>query len=306
MGGLLVLGWHNIAGTPSFPEVAGAGAGARGFERQVKALTRYAHPVPLYPALRALAAGRRLPARAVALTFDDGYRDNAEVALPILRRHGVPATFFLVRGFLDRRVSPWWEDLAAAWASVPSPGGSLAGWVVPQDGPARRRALASTQQELKALPAARRLARVTQARDETGLAPVVGDLMMDWDGARALTAAGMDVGSHTDSHPILAHEGASGQIRELAEAARGLREGLGIDVPIVAYPNGTAADIDGDTVAAARAAGHEFGITTVWGPNRSGTDPFLIRRLLVQPTGTLAALRWDLAGRPWRRPVIAP
>lgn len=295
-----MLGWHNITATPSFPQEPGAGP--RGFERQVRALARYARPVPLYPALRALAAGRRLPARAVALTFDDGYRDNAEVAVPILRAHRVPGTFFLVPGFLDRRVSPWWEDLARAWASVPEGGGTLAGWHVPPDGRARRQALAAAQQELKAIPGNARLRRVAQAFRDAGTGRTAVDLMMDWDEARGLVAAGMDVGSHTDSHPILAREDAMAQRAELVDAARALREGLGHPVPLVAYPNGTAADIDGRSIAAARGAGHSFGITTVWGPNRRDVHPFLIRRALVQPTRTLRTLRWDLTARPWTAP----
>ena len=64
------------------------------------ALRRYCHPVPLIEGVRGLATGS-LPDRAVTVTFDDGYADNAEVALPILQRHGVPATFFVATGYLN-------------------------------------------------------------------------------------------------------------------------------------------------------------------------------------------------------------
>ena len=56
--------------------------------------------LPLDEAVRRLKNGT-LPQRAMALTFDDGYADNHDVALPILKRHGLPCAFFIATGFLD-------------------------------------------------------------------------------------------------------------------------------------------------------------------------------------------------------------
>ena len=100
---LVVVGWHAVRGSSfyRFPP----GAGQQGIERQLHLLTRVAHVVHLGEALDALSAGQKLPSRAVALTFDDGYCDNLEIAVPLLERFGVPATFFLVPGFLSRRVA---------------------------------------------------------------------------------------------------------------------------------------------------------------------------------------------------------
>ena len=70
------------------------------FELQMKLLARHFSPLPLTEAVERLATGS-LPARAVCVTFDDGYADNAEVALPILVKNSVPATFFIATGYLD-------------------------------------------------------------------------------------------------------------------------------------------------------------------------------------------------------------
>ena len=105
---LTVLAWHNVSPTPFFPGTAEI------FADQLRAVRRVANVVPLGAALDDLFSGRPLPARAVAITFDDGYRDNVEVAMPILRGFGMPATFFLVPGFLDRTARCWWETIA--WA----------------------------------------------------------------------------------------------------------------------------------------------------------------------------------------------
>ena len=80
---LLVFGWHNL--TSSWSSPLRPRAGLRRAERQFQLLRRVAHVVPLEPALNTVAAGGRLPPRAVALTFDDGYRDNLEVAAAQLR-----------------------------------------------------------------------------------------------------------------------------------------------------------------------------------------------------------------------------
>src|SRR6478752_8590927 len=96
---LLVLGWHNIAGTYGFP--AAEGAAERGFAKQMQTLSRVANVIDLEQGLARLTAGEKLPSRAVALTFDDGYTDNLTLGVPILERHGLPATFFLVPRFLS-------------------------------------------------------------------------------------------------------------------------------------------------------------------------------------------------------------
>ena len=109
---LLIVAWHNVERTWNYP--AAPGAGAAGFEHQLRRLQRLGTIVPLAPSLRQLTTGQPLPPRAIALTFDDGYRDNLEVGAPVLERLGLPATFFLVPGILDGTVSPWWETVA--WA----------------------------------------------------------------------------------------------------------------------------------------------------------------------------------------------
>ena len=122
---LLIVAWHNVERTWNYP--AAPGAGAAGFEHQLRRLQRLGTIVPLAPSLRQLTTGQPLPPRAIALTFDDGYRDNLEVGAPVLERLGLPATFFLVPGILDGTVSPWWETVAWAVRQHPQGLGRLPG-----------------------------------------------------------------------------------------------------------------------------------------------------------------------------------
>lgn len=102
---LMVLGYHNIEPTWRFTDPAG---GIDNFTRQLSALRRVTNIVPLESALDAIAGGRPLPPRAVAITFDDGYRDNLTLGVPVLQRLKIPATIFLVPEFLSGRVHAWW------------------------------------------------------------------------------------------------------------------------------------------------------------------------------------------------------
>src|SRR2546423_14531892 len=112
--GLRVFAWHNVESSWCFP--CRAGSGVRGLERQLRFLHHAANVVPLGDALQGLAEGRDLPPRAVAITFDDGYRDNLELAVPMLEALALPATFFLVPGLLSGSTQPWWEVLAWGFA----------------------------------------------------------------------------------------------------------------------------------------------------------------------------------------------
>src|SRR5262245_61991916 len=116
---LLILGWHNVEGTWGFPSPPGKGT--EGLRRQLEVGARVANVVALADAVGRPPPGRPLPPRAVALTFDDGYRDNLTVALPMLEALGLPATFFLVPSLLGREVVAWWERLGRAIASTPAP-----------------------------------------------------------------------------------------------------------------------------------------------------------------------------------------
>lgn len=276
-----MLGWHNVASCPSSPSEGDDGL--RGFERQVRLLARAGTVVPLGPALQRLAEGRRLPRRAVAITFDDGYRDNLEHAVPVLERLGLPATFFLVPGLLSRRVAAWWE--LTGWAVGGAAGDAV--WddaPLPRDPRERRRFTLALNERLKRLTRAERECRVAELALATRPSPAFpGDLFLDWEGARELAARGFEVGSHTASHPILANEAPEEQARELSDSRRELEDRLGRSVPLLAYPNGTTRDYDRHTLAAAAEAGYSHAVTTVWGWNGPATPRHEIRRMLVSP-----------------------
>ena len=297
-GSLLVLLWHSIDRTWAYR--CPPGRGIRGLEQQLRWLQRVATVVPLEPSLQALAAGQALPPRAVALTFDDGYRDQLELAVPLLERLGMPATFFLVPGLLSREASAWWEVLAWALACSRKPAVRWDGEELPTRGAQGQRSYERMLPALRTRPRAsteRVVAELVDQLEPDG-APGDQDLFLDWDGADELVRRGFTVGSHTMRHAALRYESPAEQLRDLVESRRQLQARLGVDPRLLAYPYGQAAHYSPETVASAAAAGYTNAVTVRAALARPSTPRHEIPRLALEPHrgfGATALLR--LKGR---------
>jgi peptidoglycan/xylan/chitin deacetylase (PgdA/CDA1 family) len=290
-GRLLVLGYHNVDSTWRWP--ATPAGGPRNFARQMSLLARVANVVPLDAALADLAEGRPLPPRAVAITFDDGYRDNLTHAVPVLRRLGLPATVFLVPGFLSHKVHAWWERLGWALRTTRVPAVEVDRTLLPlSDDAARVRALAVIEASLKRddlVTRHERLDRLVEALELEGdLHP--GDLFIDWDEARELVGTGIAIGSHTMGHAILARETPAEQQADLRESRELLERELGVAVRTLAYPNGQPGDYDEITIHAACAAGYSHSVTTRGRITDASTPHHEIARWIVSPEKPAARL----------------
>jgi peptidoglycan/xylan/chitin deacetylase (PgdA/CDA1 family)/CelD/BcsL family acetyltransferase involved in cellulose biosynthesis len=311
---LLIFAWHSVAGTWAYPFPAEGGA--RGFERQLAKLSRVATVVPLAPALQRLGTGQRLPPRAVALTFDDGYQDNLDVGVPLLERFSLPATFFLVPGILSGTVRPWWESVAWAFAHTPRASVTWEGRLLATAGRPGREAFDWVTERLKERDQDARHRSVADllALLEPDGALDTRDLFLDWDSAGELVRRGFSVGGHSMDHAILSRESAEAQVTDLTES-RALLEGeLGVVVDLLAYPNGRSLDYDARTIDAARRAGYTHALTARAGWNSRTTSLFEVRRVVLDPshgfaeaaarrvTGRLARLRRSSGGAPLPAP----
>jgi peptidoglycan/xylan/chitin deacetylase (PgdA/CDA1 family) len=104
---------------------------------------------------------------------------------------------------------------------------------------------------------------------------------LDADGLRRLEAAGMEVGSHSRTHPVLARLQAAGLADEISGSHRDLEEILGHPLRTFSYPYGSRRTFDERVTAAVRTAGYETAVCTIPGGNRAGTPPYELRRIAV-------------------------
>lgn len=234
-------------------------------------------PVTVAEGLAFLAAGA--PGHRVAMSFDDGYADNVTRALPLLEERGARATFYLTAGWIERRAPAWWDVLAHALESTRVPRARVALDDAPLDleldsEAGRRRALGALLPRFSVATAerARRLDALRAALAVEGEAPCE---LADWKTARRLVDAGMEVGAHTLEHPLLTRLARPEQEREIAGSIEQIEQRLGTRPVGLAYPGG---DHDGTTIAAARAAGLDYAVTTRAGDNGAGTPRFELRR----------------------------
>lgn len=294
-GRLSILIFHRVLPRPDplFPEEVDA----ERFDRICSWVRQWFQVLPLDRAVKRLADGS-LPARALAITFDDGYADNHDVALPILQRYGLCATFFVATDFLDG--GRMWNDTiiesvrGTARSRVDLSDLGLAAGELQT--PVQRRAfIDSVLPRIKYLPPARRV-QVVEAAAERLDAPLPDDLMMHACDVVALARAGMQIGAHTCSHPILARLDADAARREIAGSKDALQNLLQQDVSLFAYPNGKPGeDYDEHSVSLARQCGFDAAVSTSWGAARRGDDLFQLPRFTPWDRR-----QWRFGARLWR------
>jgi peptidoglycan/xylan/chitin deacetylase (PgdA/CDA1 family) len=252
----------------------------RTFNAQMSALRACFNVLPLAEAIERLKA-RALPARAACVSFDDGYADNIGNALPILCRCGIPATFFIATGFLDGG-RMWNDTVIEAIRHAPDPVLDLTpiqmGIYPLRDAVERRAAVHTLIPQLKYLPSAERLERVAQIAELSG-ADLPTNLMMTSQQIRDLHAAGMEIGGHTVTHPILSCLDMPRAREEIANGKAALEHLIDAPVRLFAYPNGKPRqDYLLDHVNLVKEVGFDAAVSTAWGVAHPGSDYFQLPR----------------------------
>jgi peptidoglycan/xylan/chitin deacetylase (PgdA/CDA1 family) len=260
---------------------------AHRFAEQLEYLGRHYRVVPLSELAGQIEGAERLEPGLAAITIDDGYRDAYEVAYPLLAAYGLPATLFVVTEFVDGRGWIWTdkaryltrraganpECLAAEFDGAES-WPELEGELTAQAAAERINATLKRLPDAMKEEALRRLERRWGV--ELPAAPPAEFGPVTWDQAREMEANGIEIGSHTCTHPILTLTGEERLRRELCESKSRLEEVLGRRVEQFCYPNG---DNDGRVQGEVARAGYRVAVTCESGLNKRGDDPFSLRRI---------------------------
>jgi len=271
--GLLVLNYHRLArGPEALFDTNIWSATPEDFDEQVATIKRYCDLVA--PGDLAELHQRRA-GRSVLLTFDDGYRDNHDLAFPILRAHGAKAVFFPVTAWVDEPRVPGWDEIGWLLRHTDKPPtGDVA--ELAREWQCHWRTLAPVDGEAFLDQLAQRLECARAARD------LAAELWLTWDQIRAMSADGQEFGGHTAHHVCLASVDAETQHAEINGCRERLEAELGKPVTWFSYPFGARSSFNTDTAEALRANGVRW-VASQYGGWHSTTDwdPYDLRRTPV-------------------------
>jgi peptidoglycan/xylan/chitin deacetylase (PgdA/CDA1 family) len=200
----------------------------------------------------------------VVLTFDDGYRDNVEHALPVLEKHGAPFTMFVTSGFADRRARLWWIELEETIRRLDRV--SIDGLELATASAAEKeRAHAVLYRSLRAGPEERLLDVCARLCAQAAIEPfgIPAALCLDWDGIRKLSQHPLaTIGVHTLTHPMLAKHPETFVHNELGESRSRIEAATGKSAHHLAYPVGDPTSAGPREFAMARELGFVSAVTT--------------------------------------------
>ena len=216
----------------------------RDFERQMAFVNRYFEPVTLGHLLRCIQEDHYGRKPLLAVTFDDGYRDNFTHALPILRKYNIPATFYLTSDCIDGKVPLWTAELRCLLLNNPRSHITLSTLPCAHrlNGPSSRlEAINAIKARMVKLPRDQRENTLDEIRRKTGVSSRhfsrLKDLMLNWEQVRHMLRCGMKFGAHTMTHPSLPHIPANEAIAEIAGSKTAIEAQIDRQIVHFSYPN---------------------------------------------------------------------
>lgn len=314
-GGIVVLTFHRVLPDADFSRTnspTGMAVRESTFAQLAARVARHCTAVPLGEDGLEWTPRARKP--RVALTFDDGWADNATTAFPIARDCGLPWTIFICPECVGRQFPYWPEQVVALWRAAerrgvtgrlmqafangaspePTAGGTLEGQTAE-----------SVIERLKILSAGERDLAIGRMREALGARSDAGaewgdftDATMQWREIEALASRGVTFGSHTLSHMILTRVAYSEAQHEIAGSKLAIEQKLRRECRLFAYPNGDWSAEVRDLVAQ---AGYQLAFANRPGVWTRASDRFAIPRTnlwegsLVGPGGRFSAIAFDYA-----------
>ena len=258
------------------------------FKEQMEIVAKEFNVVTLNDVLQFLRNEKEIPKKSVAITFDDGYVGNYEVAAPILDHFGIPATFYMAVGSIESTHPLWFIRLRhAIWTSKKTE------IIDPANG--QKRLKIQTRDDRIAIwrLMCKRCANLFGAAQETVLRDIEQALdvqpfepkksfMMNWDMIKKLHHAGHIIGSHTINHLNLAYLKSEETLWELTESKRILEKELCSRVIHFSYPNPTLTPhFTEQTTVAVEETGYETAVISAHGPVSNSHNPLVLNRVSV-------------------------
>ncbi|MDN5848810.1 MAG: polysaccharide deacetylase family protein [Nitrococcus sp.] len=299
----VVIAYHNVYTHPQ-PFAAWHHMSVDSFEEQIAHIARHYRCISAADLLANLARGRNDP-YSVVVTFDDGFASNLHVALPILERFHVPATFFIVSDLVEHGGSLWPDRLACIIGSTDAQTGEFRGTVLSlRDAASKGAAYRSVVKICKGLPSDERNRLLTELVQHLLVDEAAFHTQAWWEDYRIMSAEEVallsrsplvEIGAHTVSHPVLSRIDADHARREIAGSKWALEQLLG-RVRYFAYPYGGADDYTPLHRQMCLDAGYEAAFSAKLGAVIRGTDCYEIPRMGIGGDTRVSDLEYALSG----------
>lgn len=286
----------------------------RAFDEQIRIVSESFNCISVDEMLRDLLSGTPKP-RSLAVTFDDGHRDNLELGLPVLRKYGVPATLFVTTGFVEKTLPRfWWFEHEEALRRLDlirlTVDGQPRTWNT-GDAASKAAAFWELNTLFKTASTERQGGWLREIREQAKLrgSEPLSDALT-WDEVIALDRDPLiTIGAHTVSHPSLSRIDKDSLRREMTASKARLEEKLGHPVRHFAYPFGGKAHAGRREFEMARDCGFASACTTRVGHVQKfhALHPHSIPRITIDFQDTRESFLWKLSGleslakRPWSR-----
>ncbi|MEE9355068.1 MAG: polysaccharide deacetylase family protein [Methylococcaceae bacterium] len=274
---LSILIYHRVL--PAYDFIRPTDVIAETFDWHMELISRYFNPLTFGQAIRHLKFGT-LPPKSVCVTFDDGYADNVEVALPILQKWKVPATFFISTGFIENGLM-WNDTIAETIRQLKGRELDLTFCGL------ERFEIATKSQRYSVLKKILTTIRYFPLERRNEVASTIAsladtlprDLMMTKSQVKKISVSGMELGGHTVTHPILTTLTPDLAREEIGQGKEQLEAIIGEKVRYFAFPTGKPIqDYSLDHIKMLRTLGFEAAVSTKWGVSNSESNIWQLPR----------------------------
>jgi peptidoglycan/xylan/chitin deacetylase (PgdA/CDA1 family) len=270
------------------------------FEAHLKLITTYGNPISLEEAI----TRKNLPPHPVVLTFDDGYKNNYTCAFPILKKYNIPATIFVMTGFIDRTTYLWSDRLEFIIKQAPSENIEFS-WEKDRlilelhSNLGKIKSFQTIRKYLKELSEQQKLSFIEKLQQMVGIeynwSKVPEQLLpLTWEQINEMKGSGLiAIGSHTVTHPILSQCTLEQQRHELSQSQLRIRQETGTECNLFAYPNGRITDFNSETIRLLKELKYLGAVTVVHGYVTENRDNFQLSRfggdISLEALGTIVS-----------------
>ena len=280
---VLVLMYHRFSNQEDAERTS-----ARAFREHLNYLTSHYQIVSLSKVAELIAERKHIPSGLAVITIDDGYRDAYDIAYPILREFNVPACLFVVTDFIEEKSWLWTDKIKYATSR------SNVRWlevflndclirIELTDAQSRKSAANYINSLLKTMPNESKEQVILKIATSLGVdlpEKTTEDYQpLTWGEVRELNAAGIEIGSHTVTHPILTRVDHNQLRFELHESKLHLEARLRSNVNLFCYPNGNH---DDQVAREVKRAGYKCAVTTNYGLNGNTVEMLRLRRISAE------------------------